>query len=155
MTNPTVKVEDLTGDIDMLVNTRSPKLVGLGERALSENFNLLRAQVRRGQTRVFKLTWRGNKVPRGAVVLGHEVAWTQNGLVTDVDRQNFATYDRLVEFGPGDLQEMLVYTRAELTEVEMANAGYSSLPGSLDISLLTFIGGCNSFGSLFRPCLTG
>ena len=37
MTNPTVKVEDLTGDIDMLVNTRSPKLVGLGERALSEN----------------------------------------------------------------------------------------------------------------------
>jgi hypothetical protein len=60
-------------------------------------------------TSVFFLCWKGNKVPRGAVIRGQVVAWTQNGSVVAESGALIGTYERLVEFGPGDEQQMLVY----------------------------------------------
>ena len=60
-------------------------------------------------TSVFFLRWKGSKIPRGAVIRGRVVAWTQNGVVTDEKGEMIGTYSRLVEFGPENEQQMVVY----------------------------------------------
>jgi len=60
---------------------------------------------------IFHLEWEGNKVPRGAVVSGNVVAWTQHGRVVSSTGEEIGTYERLVEFGgaSGRNQQMLVF----------------------------------------------
>ena len=58
---------------------------------------------------IFFLAWKGSKIPRGAVIRGHTIAWTQNGLVSAENGVTIGTYSRLVEFGPNDEQQMLIY----------------------------------------------
>lgn len=41
----------------------------------------------------------GSKIPRGLVVDGVPVVWTQHGIVTGEGGKNLGTYERLVEFG--------------------------------------------------------
>lgn len=66
---------------------------------------------RRSASAVYLLNWTGNKIPRGAVVSGHTIGWTQNDLVQDRDGNIIGTYERLVEFGgeDGKQQQMVVY----------------------------------------------
>lgn len=58
----------------------------------------------------FLLEWEGNKIPRGAVVCGHTIDWTQNGIVSSRGAR-IGTYERLVEFGGANHREqkMLVF----------------------------------------------
>ena len=66
---------------------------------------------RKSAARIFRLSWRGSKTPRGAVVANETIMTTQNGVVHNTDRTRIGTYERLVEFGgPSENeQEMLVY----------------------------------------------
>ena len=80
--------------------------------ALSEiKIDSLRRCIRESQTRVFLLKWQGNKIPRGAQILGHTIAWTQHGIVRNKDGKQIGTYDRLVEFGGDSSREqwMLIF----------------------------------------------
>lgn len=67
--------------------------------------------MRASSKRVFELSWKGKKIPRGAIIMGKEIGWTQNGLVTSMDGEMIGTYERLEEFGGADRdqQRMMVY----------------------------------------------
>lgn len=71
---------------------------------------LLRRMAERAR-HIFLLEWEGNKVPRGTVVDGKTIAWTQNGMVTSQSGDEIGVYERLVEFGgkTGRQQQMLVF----------------------------------------------
>ncbi len=64
-----------------------------------------------GQRRVFELTWEGNKIPRGAEILGKKITWTQHDMVTAEGGEMIGTYERIEEFGgsTGKSQKMHVY----------------------------------------------
>lgn len=82
------------------------------EAALAElQLGEIMLQVRRLQRRVFELTWEGNKVPRGAEVLGHSIAWTQHGIVYTEGGKEIGSYTRITEFGgpTGKAHKMHVY----------------------------------------------
>lgn len=59
---------------------------------------------------IFLLEWDGSKVPRGAVVNGEEITWTQNGQVHTPGGQ-IGVYERLMEFGgvSNSSHKMIVY----------------------------------------------
>jgi hypothetical protein len=61
----------------------------------------------------FLLSWEGNKIPRGAVINGKTIAWTQHGRVISDTGQEIGTYERLAEFGgeSGREQKMIVFAR--------------------------------------------
>lgn len=61
--------------------------------------------------RIFRVAWKGSRVPRGVVVAGYSIEWTQNGVVNFRDNDYFGTYDRLVDRGgeEGDEHLMLIY----------------------------------------------
>lgn len=60
---------------------------------------------------IFLLEWEGNKIPRGAVICGKSITWTQHGRVISEGDEDIGTYERLVEFGgkSGKEQKMLVF----------------------------------------------
>lgn len=47
----------------------------------------------------YLVKYEGSKVPRGLVVDGVPVVWTQHGMVTGEGGARLGTYERLVEFG--------------------------------------------------------
>ena len=116
MENSPIQVERLeTGIAQGMADTVKPQFdIGSLKPEHKETENtvnaLLRAQAMRSQY-AFKLTWTGGKIPRGANILGHIIAWTQNGMVTSEKGQKIGTYERTKEFdGPKqDEQEMIVY----------------------------------------------
>ena len=119
---PTVSVQEVTDEqISDLTQGGKPKGGNLGgahsesARVAETNVNNLMSQIRKSDGRRFILSWEGNKVPRGARVLDHEIAWTQNGQVLTTDGKDIGTYDRLVEFGgtTGKEQKMVVYLYPE------------------------------------------
>ena len=60
---------------------------------------------------IFLLEWEGNKIPRGAVINGKPIAWTQHGMVTSDGGENIGVYERTVEFGGASHKEqkMIVF----------------------------------------------
>jgi len=66
-----------------------------------------------GQENRFRLTWEGSKIPRGGAVDGVEIAWTQHGMITGVNRENLGYYTREEEFGgeSGKRHVMVISTR--------------------------------------------
>ena len=50
-------------------------------------------------TRYFKLSWVGDNVPQGAIVLDQTISWTQNSRVVSDKRVLIGSYIRLVRFG--------------------------------------------------------
>ncbi|MCR4281403.1 MAG: hypothetical protein NUV88_03675 [Candidatus Kaiserbacteria bacterium] len=77
------------------------------ERQVSDALGQLQSAAKKS----YKLEWEGNKIPRGAIVDGKTIAWTQNGQVVDDQGNMIGTYDRTIEFGgdSGKQQEMLVH----------------------------------------------
>lgn len=89
-----------------------PIRVDLGDDRTTAVFNQLLQVFRTVPHRTFLLRWSGGKIPRGAVVAGHSITWTQHGIVSAEERM-VGTYDRLVECGGKDGldQAMLVHVR--------------------------------------------
>jgi len=108
MQHPEVTVLDVTAAPQA---EEKGKGVNLGDAKLNETANELIARWRERAKKVFHLKWEGNKIPRGAVIEGTEIGWTQNGQVTGVGGEMIGMYDRLVEFGgaSGNEQQMLVF----------------------------------------------
>jgi|WetSurSiteA1Bulk_404760.scaffolds.fasta_scaffold61021_2 hypothetical protein len=97
---------DLGFDMTTFLDSQDPHATGgKPEDVLTSYLQAFSAQ----STRAFFLTWKGSKIPRGAIIQGHRIAWTQNGVVTSEAGEMIGTYERLVEFGPEDLQQMIVY----------------------------------------------
>lgn len=112
MENPPVEVtEILESNVSELVEKHSPRGVNLGNRAQESTLNEVISKTRKQGGRRFLLAWTGNKVPYGARVLQHLVAWTQNGMVSSQEKRCIGSYDRLIEFGgdSGKEQLMIVY----------------------------------------------
>jgi len=67
--------------------------------------------LQRKARKAFKIEWEGSKVPRGPVLDGKPIAWTQNGVVNDSEGKMIGTYERTVEFGgdTGKRQQILVF----------------------------------------------
>lgn len=106
---PEVNVSEITGQKEHeLVTQYLPRGVNLGNRDLEQVTNMLISALRSRGGRIFLLCWTGNKVPRGADVLGHKIAWTQNGMVVDDQRAQIGTYDRLLEFGGKSQKEQMI-----------------------------------------------
>ena len=63
------------------------------------------------------LEWNGTKIPRGAKVGNHFIDWTQNGNV-HAGGELVGMYDRLIEFGPNDLQVMVLYTKETVIDID-------------------------------------
>ncbi len=115
---PQVDVKEITAEeVEQLTSDTPPIGINLGGAhdlvaALNEGVvEQLRTAIRDKASRVFLLTWEGNKVPRGVSILGHIIAWTQHGRVISEGGQEIGMYDRLVEFGgeSGHQQQMIVY----------------------------------------------
>jgi len=84
--------------------------VNLGDRTTEARLDSLLRKMRSGK-RVFLLDWEGSKVPRGVVIDGKEIAWTQNSMVTSTERKHIGTYERTVEYGgaSGEHHQMVIY----------------------------------------------
>ena len=116
--NPVVSVQEITGEQTReIVSRHNPQGVDLnGTRnafaAVTESkLNDLICSVRKHGGRTFILDWEGDRTPRGARVLNHEIEWTQHGQIRIASVEKIGTYDRLVESGgaSGKAQKMLVY----------------------------------------------
>lgn len=62
---------------------------------------------------IFLLEWVGHKIPRGAVINGKAIGWTQNGMVVSDHGEDIGTYERTIESGgaSGKEQKMLVFAQ--------------------------------------------
>ena len=111
MKQPTVKVKDISNLLegDMQANVG----VNLGNPLVDARVNGLLRAIASQASHAYVLKWEGNKIPRGAVVDGETIAWTQHGCVTSDSGKMVGTYERVVEFGgeSGKEQVMFVYTR--------------------------------------------
>lgn len=108
MQNPQVTITDVTGDP---MSNEKGKGVNLGDAKLNGIANGLISEMRQRARKILHLQWEGSKIPRGAVIDGTEIVWTQNGQVTGAGGKSIGTYERLVEFGgfSGNDQQMLVF----------------------------------------------
>ncbi len=108
-THPEVKVTKLEKRPDGSVGPTLNLGAETGEQLATQTQAtiLLRAITEKAEN-IFLLEWKGNKIPRGATVAGHIIAWTQNGLVTSDQGQYVGTYERLVEFGGVDHREQKI-----------------------------------------------
>lgn len=106
--------------------------VNLGDRRLEGEINRILTMIQRNARHRFLLIWTGSKVPRGAIVLGYQIVWTQNGEVlakradlltgnpnTDMSirGEQIGTYDRLLENGgkEGKDQVMIIHLSTRFT----------------------------------------
>ena len=104
-----LEIDDDT--IDQILQGHPPISVNLGDQKLNSILNASLQQARGNGGRRFYLKWNGSKVPRGAEICGHILAWTQHGRVITDQNQDIGTYDRLIEFGGPSKEEqhMIVY----------------------------------------------
>ncbi len=95
--------------------------VNLGSTLLQSKLNSILDKIKKG-AEIFLVDWEGSKIPRGVLVRGYEIAWTQNGAVTEVGGARIGTYQRLVEFGGETRQhhQMLIYIWKSLLTAGLA-----------------------------------
>jgi hypothetical protein len=113
-----IVVTEVTNERSQLVSTHQPKRLNLGgghslQAALLEGFlgDLDKSNRQQNPGRVFEISWKGDKSPRGAVLLGHEVGWIQNGEISSVEGVRLGSFDRVVVNGGADRldHKILVY----------------------------------------------
>ncbi len=107
--NSEITVTDVTESVPVSDPSKKVDLGGGAERnAMADRLLAMRRQ--RSQ-KVFRLSWKGGKVPEGAVVDGKRVVYTRDGSVIGGEGSVIGTYDRMLEFGGAkrDEHEMLVF----------------------------------------------
>lgn len=60
----------------------------------------------------FRIHWTGSKIPRGAMIDGEAISWTQHGVVYGASQSTLGYYSRLEEWSGDnhDEHEMLIAT---------------------------------------------
>ncbi len=108
MDYPEVTIVEITDTPDYADCIIRPNL---GDPVLNLVTNDLLRKMRDSSKKTFHLKWEGGKIPRGAVVEGVTIGWTQHGVVTGTNGENIGTYERMVECGGKDQvnQEMLIF----------------------------------------------
>lgn len=93
-------------DREILANGKPNQPISLGDHnqtiqifLLEVNLNGLITELKKVSQKAYILAWEGGKVPRGAIVDGHTIGWTQNGQVIAEDGKFIGVYDRLMEYG--------------------------------------------------------
>lgn len=70
--------------------------------------------------RVFLLQWYGHRVPDGAQIGPYKITWTQHGMAHGEDAQgrslDLGMYERIIDTGPGDYQEMTIILWPRLSQ---------------------------------------
>lgn len=109
MDNPPVTVADISTLLDEDLHVE--RKVQLGNPQIDAQVNTLLARFKATYKHAYVLRWEGGKIPRGVVVGGETIAWTQHGVVNNESGQMVGVYDRVVEFGgkSGREQVMIVY----------------------------------------------
>ena len=126
MENSVVKVTPITQERNMLIATNSPTSLNLEGKndfraaRAEDQIRILTKATRQHGGLVFELSWKGNKVPRGANVAGHTIAWTQNSQVLTEDGTDIGSYKRTIEFGgkAKNEQKMIVYIRPDAAKTD-------------------------------------
>ena len=110
MENPKVQVTEISNLLGEDLPINNP--VDLGDPDMNQRLNDLLGSIRSESEHAYILRWQGNKVPRGAVVNGEILGWTQHGQALNQEGRMVGTYDRVVEFGGESRKEqvMIVYT---------------------------------------------
>lgn len=106
----TINITDIS---DLLGKGLPPhKPVFLGDFQVDSKVSSLLSAMKTQAKHAYVLSWEGSKIPRGAVINGETIAWTQHGCVTSESGKMIGTYDRVVEFGgqSGNEQVMIVYS---------------------------------------------
>lgn len=100
------------GDRPLGVDLGSSHGYGRQAEIIEQRLTTLQGELKDRAANLYLLTWHGGKIPRGAMLNGQEIGWTQHGIVTSVNGEQLGFYDRLLEFGGDDGQEqlMIVYT---------------------------------------------
>ena len=83
---------------------------------IENRVNSMLNQLKDMADRFFVISWEGSRVPRGAMIDEHEIAWTQNGRVLNSQGKAIGYYDRIIDCGSetGTKQQMLVYYSSKL-----------------------------------------
>lgn len=74
-------------------------------------------RLRGAKRNAFRLHWTGSKIPRGALLDGSQITWTQHGVVSTEAQHNVGYYTRTEEWSGTnkDEHEMIIATNAEVT----------------------------------------
>src|ERR1700733_13293533 len=56
----------------------------------------------------YLLSWTGTKVPRGASIDGIQIGWTQHGMVTGTEGEQWGYYERMMEFGGAEGRDQVI-----------------------------------------------
>jgi hypothetical protein len=85
----------------------------LGDPVANLIMNDLLKKMRESSKKTFHLKWKGGKIPRGAIIEGVPIGWTQHGMVIGTNSEPIGTYERMVEFGGKDQtdQEILIFVQ--------------------------------------------
>jgi hypothetical protein len=108
---PNVRVVKLESQPDGSIVSEKP-ISSRTSREISEYERLPESFFRRIEKTkaIYLLEWRGDKIPRGAIVSKKIITWTEKGIVSSKNIYQIGIYHRLVEFGgiDGDQQKMIV-----------------------------------------------
>lgn len=95
------------------IETEDPKIkVTLGNIGLDTlTSDLLTKQAQKARA-TYLVEWQGSKIPRGAVIEGNVIEWTQNGVVV-AGGKDIGVYERLLEFGGTNRQDhkMIIFVK--------------------------------------------
>ncbi len=110
---PSVEIIEVTIDAAgkrLLGPNAIPVTVNLGDSQINKNFEQLLRVFSQRPTKSFLLRWQGERIPTGAVVNGHTISWTKDGIVNSDKNQMVGVYHRLLDSrgGPTEKNEMLV-----------------------------------------------
>lgn len=80
-----------------------------GSETIDVNVNALLNLLTRG-LQPYLVEWTGSRIPRGAVVNGHTIAWTQHGVVRTKGGKEIGYYNRVVDDLDAARQSMIVFS---------------------------------------------
>lgn len=107
--NFTHKFSGGRGRVTQIMGTLIPNMsVFLGNGELSERVSGLLQRLAQDKD-AFLVEWSGSRVPRGAIIKGQEVAWTQHGTVRSTENKVIGYYERIVDDLSQDVQVMVVF----------------------------------------------
>ena len=111
MDYPHVKITELEEKQEGFCPKVSVGATSAEEIHIEMNTKLVLLALASASKKFYLLEWEGNKIPRGAVIEGKTISWTQNGIVMSTDGKQIGTYERTVEFGgpSGREQKMIVF----------------------------------------------
>jgi len=106
MERPAVNITDISNLLGEDLPIDNP--VHLGNPKVSSKFNSLMSVIKSRATHAYLLRWEGGKIPRGAVIDGETIAWTQNGDVISESGKTIGSYDRVVGGGERGREQMMI-----------------------------------------------